>query len=128
MASKLTPEMRDAVLARRAAGQTAKQCVEWLHREHGIDVTIAAVTKLTRVERRERGNDAKATVRGSLKRTLPKDLEFLQRILRDYRRLYARQMRDALADPVHVEPVHKTVETIRRLVDLSLHYSGADTP
>ena len=128
--SKLTKELREQVIAHRAVGKTAKWCAGWLHREHGVDLTVSAVTKLTRTEQKERSGDAKAVVRSSLAKSLPADLAFLQRIVRDYQRLYARQLKVALADPdgLSNEPLHRLVEQARKLIETSLKFSGADQP
>lgn len=130
MASKLTRDLREQVIAHRAAGWTAKRCADWLRTEHGVEMTVSAVTKLTRAEQAARSGDAKAIVRGSLAKSLPADLAFLQRIVRDYQRLYSRQLRIALADPdgLSNEPLHRLVEQARKLIETSLKFSGADSP
>ncbi len=74
MANKLTPELREQVLARIAGGASYSETAAWLKSDHKVTVSKQAIGKLVSKHRTERAEVSKAIARDHITRTLPSDL------------------------------------------------------
>ena len=97
--AKLTPELREAVLARIAAGSSYEEAAEWCKATHNVEVTKQAIGKLVAKHRAERSEVSKAVARDHITRQLPKDLE-----VADEKLAQAARLLDLAAGAAELEP------------------------
>ena len=135
------------MLAKAGEGASTREIAAWLKAEHGVETTHGTVHRVLDRMRSQRADIAKAVVREKLAKSVVSDLDALDvernRLRMMSARLYRRhkQACEAAEDPesgggfaMHqaIAGVTKSylevVDRIAKVVDLKLHYSGADTP
>jgi hypothetical protein len=126
---KINADLQEKLLAKLASGWTSERCATWLANTHGVKVTGRAVRALAQRTRTERADVAKATARGAIARRLPADLEVLARRTRALRRIVLKLEREVERDgPEHVDLYLRALEQLRKMLDMTLKFSGAAEP
>lgn len=97
--AKLTPELRELVLARIAAGSSYEEAADWCGSEHRVSISKQAIGKLVSKHRHERADVSKAIARDHITRQLPKDLEVADAKLKQAEELLDLAAEDARSDP-----------------------------
>lgn len=104
-------------------GWSAHRIYKWLKAEHSAeaDFSYSVLTAFMRAIEAERAEVAQQVLRKQLQSSLTKDLERLEKHARKID-----QKADQYADTEQGREYLQMVEQLRKLVDLKLHYSGAD--
>lgn len=126
---KVIPEaLAPEVLKLAAAGWSYARIAKWLLQTHSIQITGQSVGALCRQTRADRSEASKAVVSERLAQSLGSDLDVLDARVGKLREMCERLETLAERDPEAIELYLKAAEQLRRMVDLKLHYVGADTP
>lgn len=130
--AKLTLELQELVLARVGKGASHPETVAWLKAEHGVDVTKQAIAKLVKKHRTERADVAKSIARSYIAKTLPKDLEAMDRVQARNLELLERAQEEA-AQPLgltttNIEKVVKLTQIVQKADETKKRASGLDQP
>ena len=131
--SKLTPDVLRECIGRAAAGESAESISRWLRTDRGVDLSARTLRARLAKTRQERGDVAKIVVRETLSRTLNADLAALEKQRTRLLNLCTRAYKAASADEGAPEPKAVRVyldalNGLTRVVDMKLHYAGADSP
>ncbi len=133
--NKIPPDAESGILEQAGKGRSLREICDWLETTHGVRVSPNAIRKKLAKGRADREVIAKAVVRERIVKTVTSDIDQLDRDTRRLKRLATSLYKLALRKPL--AEVGRTttsqvyaaiVEQVRKLVDLKLHYSGADTP
>lgn len=146
----IPPALESELIERAAQGASTRDLSQWLKDAKGITASYKAVQRLLSRTKSERADVAKAIVRETITKELPKDLERLEgaltRAVTLAERLHKRthEALDALADPEDADPsaLRVALASFETLSDraikasnaelnafkVRLHFAGADTP
>lgn len=83
----ITPELQLEIQNRAAVGWSARQISDWLHNEHGIKYSHVSVNRRIKKYRSERKQYSEEILKPYLEKTLTADLELLDEIIKDARKV-----------------------------------------
>lgn len=119
--SKLSPQLEREVMARATAGESADALSAWLLGTHQVKISGRALRLRLARTRTERADVAKAVVRETLGKSIGTDLDRLERLARKAEKLAKKNE--------HVPDLWvKLADTVRKISETKLHFSGADQP
>jgi hypothetical protein len=128
--AKLTPELREAVLARVAKKSTYKEAAAWLKTAHGVSISEQALCKLVRKHRSETKDVAKAIARAHVAKKLPADLAAADENLRKAQHAYDLAY-DAVIETGSVadyDKLKKAAGILARFDEVNRKTLGLDSP
>jgi len=127
---KLSDAHQEIALARIAKGESQAAVAAWLKKHHRVSVTPQAIAKVVRRHRSERADTAKVIAREHIARTLPTDLETMDRIQARNVQLLEFAQTDALKSPsqANVEKVVKLSTIVQRADEQKKRAVGLEQP
>lgn len=128
--AKLTPKLQDEVLARVAKNVPLDQIAAWLKRSKRVEITKQALSKMVQRHRSDRADVAKVIAREHIARTLPQDLNELDRVKAAQLTILELAQRTARKKPsvVNVQAVKAAALPYLKIVEIQHRAQGLEQP
>lgn len=128
--AKLTPEQREAVIKRVAAGASYGEISEWLLTTHSVTISKQAISKMVKKHRSGQADQAKVVARTHIAKRLTKDLSAFDGHMIRVSRLLRLAAREAERDltTAAVEKVSKLAAVWQKFDDAKKRAMGLDEP